>query len=166
MTSVSVLQEMPLFAGLDEGQLARLLGVMRQSRVPVGTDILREGEQSDSMYVLARGAVEITKRLGIALAPESDRWRRKTIVRLSAPQFFGEMALLGDRERTATVSTCTDCDLLEVTKDSFDRLVETDLSMGYRLLYNVATVLCERLRRTDRDVLKLTAALSVALGNR
>ena len=107
--------------------------------------------------------MQVSKRLGFGIG---EGVLRKTIVRLTAPQFFGEMALPGDTERTATISASEECELLEIGKDDFDRLVEDDLQMGYRLLYNLATVLCERLRRTDRDVLKLTAAPSLALGNR
>ena len=165
MSDVDSLRAMPLFDGLDDAQLARLSDAARRHRVPPGDDILREGEESDSLFVLVVGAVEVTKQLGIAVN-EANRAKRKTLVRLQAPQFFGEMALLGDRQRTATISASTECELLEIARTDFDRLVTEDLPLGYRLLYNLAIVLCERLRRTDRDVLKLTAALSVALGNR
>jgi CRP-like cAMP-binding protein len=154
---------MSLFDGLDDEQLSQLFAVAKRSHAAPGTEILREGEHSFSLFLLTSGTVQVSKRLGFGIGDES---LRKTIVRLTAPQFFGEMALLGDTERTATISASEECDLLEIAKDDFDRLVDQDGQMGYRLVYNLATVLCDRLRRTDRDVLKLTAALSLALGNR
>jgi CRP/FNR family transcriptional regulator, cyclic AMP receptor protein len=163
VTNLDAVRSMSLFEGLTEEQLARLFAVAKRSQVAPGTDILREGEHSASLFILANGTVQVSKRLGFGIG---DGTPRKTIVRLTAPQFFGEMALLGDTERTATISASEDCELLEIDKDDYDRMVEGDLQMGYRLLYNLASVLCERLRRTDRDVLKLTAALSLALGNR
>jgi CRP/FNR family transcriptional regulator, cyclic AMP receptor protein len=163
MTSLDGVRTMSLFEGLEEAQLSRLFAVAKRSRAAPGTDILREGENSFSLFILASGSVQVSKRLGFGIGEGP---LRKTIVRLTAPQFFGEMALLGDTERTATISASEECELLEISKDDFDRLVGDDLPMGYRLVYNLATVLCDRLRRTDRDVLKLTAALSLALGNR
>jgi len=166
VTSVDTFQAMSLFEGLSSQQLDQLSSVARSRKVTAGAEILREGENSFSLFILTRGTVEVTKRLGFVFGRPSHEQPRKTIVRLTAPQFFGQMALLGDAERTATISASEDCELLEINKDDFDRLVEGDIQMGYRLLYNLAIVLCERLRRTDRDVLKLTAALSLALGNR
>lgn len=87
-------------------------------------------------------------------------------MRLSAPQFFGEMGLLSDLERSATITTETECEILELSRADFERLVASDPELGYRLVHNIALVLAERLRRTDLDVLKLTAALSLALGTR
>lgn len=166
MSTVDTFRSMSLFNGLSEEQLARLDSVARRRTVEPGTDVVREGEHSYALFILVSGTVEVSKRLGSALGTETHRGLRKTIVRLTAPQFFGEMALLGDTERTATISASDECELLEISEEDFDHLVATDLALGYRLLYNLAVVLCERLRRTDRDVLKLTAALSVALGNR
>jgi len=165
VSELETFRAMSLFDGLSGEQLDRLSAVARRVQVSSGTEIVREGEHSFSLFVLAKGVVEVTKRLGFVFG-DAEEEPRKTIVRLTAPQFFGEMALLGDTERTASISASEDCDLLEISKDDFDRLVAADIQMGFRLLYNLAIVMCERLRRTDRDVLKLTAALSLALGNR
>lgn len=160
------LRAMELFAGLTEEDLAIILGIARRGRIPGGTTILQEGEHSDSLFILARGSVDVTKRLGLTMDTQPEKTRDKTIVRLGAPQFFGEMALLGDTERTATITASQECELLEITRRDFERIVESNLPLGYRLVHNLANVLCARLRRTDRDVLKLTAALTLALGNR
>lgn len=159
----AVLRDIPIFRDLSDAQLDRIAAVLVRRRVAAGEPILQEGERSTSMFVLTTGSVGTSKRLGLA---SRDGPRQKTLVHLAAPQFFGEMGLLSDLERSATVTTDGECELLELTRADFDGLVSADAELGYRLVRNIAVVLAERLRRTDLDVLKLTTALSLALGNR
>ena len=166
MDELEILRNVPFFDGLGDDQLTKVRSLTRSVAAGAGTAILSEGDHSFSLFVLVRGEVDVTKRLGLTAGNPDGIGKDKTIVRLAAPQFFGEMALLGDSLRTATVIASTDCDLLELAQSDFEALVETDLPLAYRLLNNIAAALCARLRRTDRDVLKLTAALSLALGNR
>lgn len=165
MSALDQLAGVELFRDLADAQLRAVAGVLRRRRADAGEAILVEGERSSSAFVLVAGSVETTKRFG-AVAPDGAGERQKVLVRLAAPQFFGEIGLLEDAERSATVRAATACELLELRKEDFDRLVEGDLRLGYVLMRNIAVVLIGRLRRTDRDVLKLTAALSIALGNR
>ncbi len=166
MSDVEVLRPIPIFAGLDEKRLAAILSVMRPRRVPGNTVILKEGDRGDSLFILASGSVEVTKRLGVvATLPTGDQ-KEKILVQLDAPQCFGEMGILEDTERSATVSTRVECELLEITKADFERLGELDPKLGYRVTGNIAVVMAERLRRTNMDVVKLTVALSLALGVR
>lgn len=165
MTDTSALAGVPLFRDLSDAQIRGVAGVLRASRVAAGEAILVEGDPGRSLFVLRSGTVETTKHLGV-IGLENGTPRQKVLVRLAAPQFFGEIGLLEDTPRSATVRAATECDLLELRRDDFDRLVAADVHLGYRLLRNIASSLIVRLRDTDRDVLKLTAALSIALGNR
>lgn len=164
MSDPAALAGIPLFHGLGAEQLRRLAEVLRPARAAAGDPILVEGDPGRSLFVLTAGTVETTKRLGL-LAAESGP-RQKVLVRLTAPQFFGEIGLLEDTARSASVRAATECLLLELRREDFDRLVADDIALGYRLLRNIASSLIGRLRDTDRDVVKLTAALSIALGNR
>ena len=165
MIAASELRETPLFRGLSEEQLGAVAAVLRPARVVAGKDIVVEGERGTSLFVLLRGTVETTKHLGV-IGVQGEVPRQKVLVRLSAPQFFGEIGLLEEVPRSASVRAATACDLLELRRDEFDRLVDGDIRLGYVLIRNIASVVIGRLRETDRDVLKLTAALSIALGNR
>lgn len=160
------LKGLPLFAGLDDVQLGKLAAVLKRRRVERDVPIFREGEHSRSLYILVSGSVGTSKRLGLAAQGPAETERQKVLVHLAAPQFFGEMGLLSDLERSATITTESDCELYELERTAFERIAADDPDLGYRLVRNVAVVLAERLRRTDLDVLKLTTALSLALGNR
>ena len=166
MTTVEELRAHPIFAGLDDSQLARVAAVLVPRRLRTGQTIFSEGEHSSSMYLLSTGTVGTSKRLGLAPRDENGKSRQKVLVRLSAPQFFGEMGLLSDLERSATITAETPCQILELRREDFAHLAESDPVLGYQLIRNVAVVLADRLRRTDLDVMKLTTALSLALGNR
>lgn len=156
-----------LFAGLDEPQLRAIADVLVVRRVLPGVPIFSEGERSSSVFILTSGSVGTSKRMGLAAARGAiGEDRQKVLVHLTAPQFFGEMGLLSDLDRSATITTDTECEILELTRADFERLADSDHALGYHLVRNIAVVLAERLRRTDLDLLKLTTALSLALGNR
>jgi cAMP-dependent protein kinase regulator len=165
MTDGASLAGIPLFQDLGAEQLGAVAVVLRPARAAVGDEVLTEGEPGRSLFVLVAGTVETTKHLGV-IGLEGGAPRQKVLVRLSAPQFFGEIGLLEDTPRSASVRAATPCELLELRREDFDRLVTADIRLGYTLLRNIAVSLIGRLRDTDRDVLKLTAALSIALGNR
>ena len=162
---IATIRDIPLFRGLDDRQLATVASVLKERQVGPGVAILAEGERSRSVYVLTSGSVGTSKRLGLEAQGASLRTREKVLVHLRAPQFFGEMGLLSDLERSATITTDTDCELLELTRPDFEAVTRSDPALGFLLVRNIAVVLAERLRRSDLDVLKLTTALSRALGN-
>jgi len=166
VTDLAAVRSIPLFDGLDDAQLATVAAVLRRRVVATGKVIFAEGEHSSSVYILVRGSVGTSKRLGLAVRAPEDNQKQKVLVHLAAPQFFGEMGIISDLERSATITTDGECELLELSRADFDRIAGQDPALAYRLIRNIAAVLAERLRRTDLDLLKLTTALSLALGNR
>lgn len=163
--SATVLEGIPLFRGLNEAEMRTVSGVLRRARAKAGEAIVSEGDVGRSLFVLVAGTVETTKLMGI-VGSDGAAPRQKVLVRMSAPQSFGEIGLLEESPRSATVRAATDCDLLELRREDFERLVGSDVHLAYVLVRNIASSLIQRLRRTDRDMVKLTAALSIALGNR
>jgi len=102
----------PLFAELDALSVSRITNLLRARLVPADTTIVRRGDPADAMYFIASGAVEID------LKPEP--------LRLRDGEFFGEIALLRDTPRSATIRTLTNCRLLVLDKADFKDLLETD----------------------------------------
>lgn len=160
------LEGMPLFEGLTAEQVAKIVAICRLADVKAGTAIVREGERGDTMYVLVEGRVEVSRTLSLRLATGGIGESEKSFTQLEAKDrvLFGEMALLEQSERAATVVALTDCHLLEIRHDDFERLCRQDAGLGYIIFRNMARQLSARLRRTNQDVLKLTTALSLALG--
>jgi CRP-like cAMP-binding protein len=159
------LRQMSLFQGLSDAQLASMVAICRPVDVQAGTAVLREGDSGDNMFILVEGRVEITRTLALKLATGSVGEVEKSFTRLEAKDhvLFGEMALLEQNQRAATVAAATDCHLLEIRQHDFEEVCTADAQLGYTILRNMARQLSARLRRSDQDVLKLTTALSLAL---
>jgi len=113
ITSWNLVAKVPIFANLDKGsisEIARLLFLKRFSRNEV---IIKEGDQADGMFFILDGEVEVLR--------ESDNLH----IILKAGDFFGEIALLQDGKRTATVISKKRSEMLELTTYDFNKLVRT-----------------------------------------
>jgi voltage-gated potassium channel len=106
----------PLFKGLDAEQVARIANLLRSRVVPGGTTIVRKGEPGDCMYFITGGSAEVQ------IQPRP--------VRLSDGDFFGEMALLLDAPRSASVVALSRCQLLILDADDFRGLAQNEPRIG------------------------------------
>ncbi len=153
-----------LFQDLDDREIEEVLDRTTPRQFPAGTEIIREGEPGDSMFIMIDGEVEITKQLTLVL--DEDTPKERVMIRLRAEDgvYFGEMSLLENAPRSATVTASTDCRLLELGQEDFLDLVCQDNAMGVKLLLRLAQFLSRHLRKTNQDVVKLTTALAISLG--
>ena len=94
MIDVATIAAIPLFAGLPPDQLERIAGWLEPVDVPAEWHLLNQGSYPDGFFVVLEGTVRI-ERNGDAVAE------------LGPGEFFGEIALLEDNKRTATVATAT-----------------------------------------------------------
>jgi voltage-gated potassium channel len=107
----NLVAKVPLFRTLDAARIAAVAGVLRARRVERGERLIRKGDQADSMYFIVSGEVEVDAEAG---TPKGQ---------LFAGDFFGEIALIAERERTATITALTPCKLLVLHKDDFVRFM-------------------------------------------
>jgi CRP/FNR family cyclic AMP-dependent transcriptional regulator len=138
--STAVLKSVPLFASLAPEELQALGSMIMRRSAPRGSAIVREGEAADALFVVVTGRVKV-------MVGESDG--KETILSiLGAGEFFGEMGLIDDNPRSATVLAVEPCELLVITRRDFRRcLVE-----NARLAMAVMRVLVQRLREADRKI--------------
>ena len=113
--SADRLGAIPLFADLPESQLERLAGEFSTQQVEQDSIVFEEGQLGDRFYVIVRGVVEVL----VATSGES-----RVIAHLEDGDFFGEMALLDDAPRNATITAVTPTTLLSVGRDRFEVLLE------------------------------------------
>lgn len=164
MSTFEFFKKIAIFQDLEPEELTLILGLTRPCRFARGSVILREGEEGDTLFIMVEGEVEITKRLTLTL--DQDLPREKRMIRLRAEDgvIFGEMALLENDRRSATVTALTDCRLLELSRADFLDFIRKHPEVGCKVLFRLAQQLSRHLRRTNRDVVKLTTALAIALG--
>jgi CRP/FNR family cyclic AMP-dependent transcriptional regulator len=138
--STTVLKSLPLFAAFSADELRELTTVVTRRSAPRGTAIMHEGDPTDSLYVVISGRLKVT-------VGEADG--KETILAILSPgEFFGEMGLIDDNPRSASVVALEPCEMLALTKRAFRKcLVEnTELAMA------VMRVLVRRLREADRKI--------------
>jgi CRP-like cAMP-binding protein len=109
---LEVLRTVPLFADLDERSIQAVAILAREVTFKAGEVVMLEGEVGDGFYVILDGTVRI------------DRGDR-TIRSMTAGGFFGEIALLEKRPRTATATAVSDVTALELQHHEFERLLDT-----------------------------------------
>lgn len=127
---------------------------------------MREGELGDSMFILLKGEVEISKSLYISPLSGNESFQEKALNRLTekSHSFFGEMALFLEKpERSASIKAEKNCMLAVIQKDQLLVILDKDPVIASILNKNISAELCKRLIKSNKDILKLTTAFSLAL---
>lgn len=138
--SLVVVRNVPLFSGLDEGELERLSRVAKRRRAERGEFIVREGDGTDFLYVLLTGRAKVTN---------SDEEGREIILAILGPgEFFGEMGLIDESPRSADVVAQEPCELLVLDSAEFQRCWRENFPVAKRLMQ----ILVRRLRDADRKI--------------
>jgi CRP-like cAMP-binding protein len=112
----TALGQVALFSGLTEEELDQLASSIKSAPFVDGEMVLRQGAQAHSLYLLLKGrvAIQVTTPQG---AP-------KRVRELTAPDFFGEMALMTGAPREASVIALSDLECLRVDRSAFAALLE------------------------------------------
>ncbi len=138
-----VLRGSPLFEMLSAAELEILAEVSRPLRFAAGELVFREGDQGDSLYVLARGEVEV-----VAGADG----KGPVLATLATPSAFGEMSLIDREVRSATVRAKGECVALQLTAENLTAFRKRSRDGFTLFLVNVARVLSSRLRETNQKL--------------
>lgn len=134
------LRRVPLFAGLTEPQLENLAAGSARRSYPKGRTIVAEGEPSQSMYILLAGRAKVQR---------SDTEGKEVILAvIGSGEFFGEMSLIDDAPRSASVITLEACEFMAVGKEAFKMM----LSQSPEVSMAVMRGLVRRLREADRKI--------------
>ncbi len=128
--TVAALERVPLFAGVDRRALKRLAGSMTERRFPAGAEVVTEGELGLAFFVIAEGQATV------AVGGQERR-------QLGAGDSFGEIALLDDGPRTATITADTDLVCLGMTPWVFKPFLEQHPDVAWILLRTLARRLRE-----------------------
>ncbi len=139
-TSVDLLQEVPLFGGLDEDDLKRIALLVTEKLHPKESVVVSVSDPADALFMLADGEVKVSLW--------SDSGREIILGTLEAGNFFGEMSLVDGEPRSANVTCTTDALILRLGRKDFIQLLRKYPSIAI----NVMTEMCVRLRRADESI--------------
>jgi CRP/FNR family cyclic AMP-dependent transcriptional regulator len=138
--STLLLRNVPLFTVLSEHQLALLTSVVSRRSFPRGTAVMAAGDATDSLYVVISGRLKVLM--------SDDEGREVILTMLGPSEYFGEMGLIDDSPRSASVITVEPSELLILSKRDFGKC----LSDNFEMCMTVMRGLVKRLREADKKI--------------
>lgn len=150
--TADLLKKVYLFQDLTAKELEQILGICQEENVAPEAFVVREGESGDKMYLIVDGRVRIQKSIkGIG---------NEALAVLETGDFFGEMALVEDVERSAdAVAHEGPARLLSIQKEKFESLLFLNKDLAHSILWTFVRTLSGRLRETN-DKLRAFFAMS------
>ncbi|HYY94716.1 MAG TPA: DUF1003 domain-containing protein [Pyrinomonadaceae bacterium] len=148
LMTLEAIRSVPLFASLDDETASALRALLEVEQRSAGSSLFQTGDAGDSMYLIEGGRV----RIHIRDADGDD----VTLAELARGDFFGEMALLDGKPRSASAMVVEDARLAVLQRDDFLAFVRRNPEVSLRMLAAITT----RLRRTD-DLLRQRVSRNV-----
>ena len=142
--AIHSLRQIPLFAKVSDADLRSIAQLLIERRFPKNKTIVEEGLPGDYMYVIREGRVKVTKLSGDG--------REKILELLGAGDFFGEMSLLDNAERSASVKTLGETRILALSRADF----LNELRRSPDLAMAVIQELTRRVRQMDEQASSLS----------
>jgi len=138
--SSAVLRTVPLFATFPEEQLRMLATLVSRRSATRGSIIMAAGDPTDSLYIILSGRLKVMM---------SDADGKEVILSILGPgEFFGEMGLIDDAPRSASVVAIEPCELLVITRRDFKKSMAENTEMAMAVMRG----LVRRLREADRKI--------------
>jgi len=138
--STAVLKAVPLFASFPEDQLRMLTTMVTRRSAARSTTIMAGGDATDSLYIVLSGRLKVMM---------SDSDGKEVILSILGPgEFFGEMGLIDDEPRSASVVSIEPCELLAIAKRDFKKCLVENNEMAMAVMRG----LVRRLREADRKI--------------
>ncbi len=138
--STAVLKAVPLFSSFPEDQLRMLAAVVTRRTATRSTTVMAGGDATDSLYIVLSGRLKVMM---------SDAEGKEVILSILGPgEFFGEMGLIDDSPRSASVVAIESCELLSIAKRDFKKCLAENFEMAMAVMRG----LVRRLREADRKI--------------
>ncbi|HEY4637921.1 MAG TPA: Crp/Fnr family transcriptional regulator [Burkholderiales bacterium] len=138
--STAVLRSVPLFSSVPEEQLRLLTTLVTRRSTTRGSIIMAAGDPTDSLYIILSGRLKVMM---------SDADGKEVILSILGPgEFFGEMGLIDDNPRSASVVAIEPCELLAITRRDFKKCMTDNAEMAVAVMRG----LVRRLREADRKI--------------
>lgn len=143
---VDQLRRIPLFAQIDTAKLKLIAFTSERLTFAAGQSLFREGDPGDGAYLILSGSVDVL--LSTEAGPI-------TIAHLEQNAFVGEMAILCDVPRSATISASEAVDALKIKKETFFQLLKDVPQMALEIMRELA----QRLHNTNEELRDARAQL-------
>jgi CRP/FNR family transcriptional regulator, cyclic AMP receptor protein len=140
------LKQIAVLQAMDGEALARLGAALEEKDYADGQTVFAEGDPGDSMFFIVKGCIRIEKRAQATSAVH------KVLAVLEAGDYFGEMALLDQKPRSASAVAAGGATILRLSKAAFDQLQAKSSVAGMSVLFAMIRTSSERIRRLSAQV--------------
>jgi len=148
MGLLEILQDVELFEGLEQGEIEQIALLCTERRVAESEQLTTQGEPGDELYIITEGFLEV-------IIGGTSTSQRRVVVNLGAGQVVGEMALIDQGPRSATVRAIDEPTTVQTIKrEAFEKLCMENNRIGYIVMRNLAADLSFKLRHhnlSERD---------------
>lgn len=139
------IEDMKIFRYLSQNEISRVSNLLQRCSYNAGEVIFREGDEGNTMFLVSRGCVSILLDIGKGQ-------RKKRVASFSKGVFFGDMALLEEKPRSATAIAEEDTEVYRLTRSDFLQLLEETPKIASKIQLGIARELSGRLRSTSDEV--------------
>lgn len=139
----TILKTVPLFSLLSDNQLGSLFPAIQHRTYPRHAFMLRAGERPDALYIILAGRAKVLI--------EDGEGREVTLTIIGPSEFFGEMSLIDDKPRSASVEALEACEILYISKAAFLGCLKDNFEVAMLMLRSIVG----RLREADRKIASL-----------
>jgi uncharacterized membrane protein len=136
--TLDAIRSVPLFASLDDEAATELRDLLQTRHAPTGTQLFQAGDLGDAMYLIESGRIRI--------AVTDDDNKEVVLAELAQGDFFGEMAIIDGKQRSAGAMVNEEARLAVLSRESFLRFINANPAVALGML----SATFSRLRRTDR----------------
>ena len=150
---IGFLLEVDMFAVLDVSELSEIVSIMDIQHYSKGDVIFSEGDIGDAWYTIFDGSVAVERN--------NHFYDGATVAHLAPKSCFGEMAILDDAPRSATITVEESTRLLRFSRAKFERLLDGQSLGAYKLVYGMACILAQRQRRLNNKLSELKQELEL-----
>ncbi|MEE9164862.1 MAG: cyclic nucleotide-binding domain-containing protein [Nitrospinota bacterium] len=133
-----LINEVPQLYSLGPDEVISLVPYLSYKSAEKGTLIFKEGDAGDSLFYIAKGAVDIVK--------ESVKGNPIKLVQFTQDSMLGEMALIDSAPRSATAKVFDDVELIILSRESFEGLLKDVPAIGIKIFKQIATTMGQRVR--------------------
>jgi SulP family sulfate permease len=141
------LVDIELLRESDEATLAALKPCLQERTVPAGEKIFALGDSGDELFLIRRGIVQVFLPL--------NNGKHHHLATFHQGDYFGEMAFLDHRQRSAEAIAKTDCEIYSLSRQEFNGQVYNNPVLGTRIFARIARAVSLRLRQTDIELCSL-----------
>ncbi len=146
------LKESDLFYNLNASQLELVEEICEECSFKAGNLIVHENSRDNELYLILQGQVEIMMDPELVSPGPGHQANPEVISKLWPGQSFGEMALVDEGVRSASVRSAVDTHLLRISREKFLRLCTVYPELGYRVMFNLALDLSHKIRNAGLHI--------------